>query len=656
MQPFPVLCETCGAKLKVRDPAAIGQIHACPKCESMVHIIAPVAAADQNPTAIAPISASPSRMESAKAPADFATEIDQLLQTPAQAPESQSTELSHGESEPLDPDSETLESATSSNAVATLVWSGAGVLACFVVGGLVAAWWMNSDNDSNATTTVASLAIPMADATGDSTDADSTEQASETSAMEVNKPVVDPSEQLPESQSNTSSAAADTEPTLEPILPDLPPAKDANEQPSVADEPIESNEPDTLPPLDPLAIDSANLDLLLIPDADLGGTPKPVETLSDSVEAEVPEETIDIAPAAPSRFTAGSSSRGPTFDESFSEEELEQRLATVVPSAAWRNVPAYMAFEELAQLSGTPITVDPATLRMRGLSAQQSITLVSEGESILSLSQSMAQQLKLATEPVTGGLLLVKPGVDRWRDQQYDVSDLARGTEQTQILADAVRNLVAPDTWGSADASLEIGDGLLKVNQQMRVHYDLLILCERWRIARGLPSRSRYPVTLLDNKPRLAQLSGKLARPTTFSFVDWTPLSQALGYLQESSNLVLLADWHTMGQIDLRPATTISASANNMPWSDALDATLAPIGLAWLPVDGQTLQITTQEAAEQRDWVEFYPTNNPQALRSRIESRADTTSLASMYCHEDMIGGLLIVRGNRTVHTAALTE
>jgi hypothetical protein len=41
MELFAVSCTTCQARLKVRDPAAIGKILACPKCGSMVQVVAP---------------------------------------------------------------------------------------------------------------------------------------------------------------------------------------------------------------------------------------------------------------------------------------------------------------------------------------------------------------------------------------------------------------------------------------------------------------------------------------------------------------------------------------------------------------------------------------------------------------------------------------
>ena len=41
MELFAITCTTCRARLKVRDTAAIGQILACPKCGSMVQVLAP---------------------------------------------------------------------------------------------------------------------------------------------------------------------------------------------------------------------------------------------------------------------------------------------------------------------------------------------------------------------------------------------------------------------------------------------------------------------------------------------------------------------------------------------------------------------------------------------------------------------------------------
>ena len=41
VEPFFLRCETCHARLRVRDERFLGQVQSCPKCGSMVHIVAP---------------------------------------------------------------------------------------------------------------------------------------------------------------------------------------------------------------------------------------------------------------------------------------------------------------------------------------------------------------------------------------------------------------------------------------------------------------------------------------------------------------------------------------------------------------------------------------------------------------------------------------
>ena len=41
VEPFFLRCETCRARLRVRDERFLGQVQSCPKCGSMVQIIAP---------------------------------------------------------------------------------------------------------------------------------------------------------------------------------------------------------------------------------------------------------------------------------------------------------------------------------------------------------------------------------------------------------------------------------------------------------------------------------------------------------------------------------------------------------------------------------------------------------------------------------------
>jgi len=84
VEPFRVICETCRSRLKIRSAAAIGEIHACPKCGSMVQIAPPagwtadaatpaLAGALVNVSSEPALSISPS--SSTIVPADFGVDL-----------------------------------------------------------------------------------------------------------------------------------------------------------------------------------------------------------------------------------------------------------------------------------------------------------------------------------------------------------------------------------------------------------------------------------------------------------------------------------------------------------------------------------------------------------------------------------------------------
>src|SRR5690606_10374543 len=87
MQPFSVNCETCGARLRVRDESVVGEIHACPKCSSMVLIALPAAAPPATgPTKVSLRAAARSRPQPhalaapRPGPAEFSAAVDHLLE------------------------------------------------------------------------------------------------------------------------------------------------------------------------------------------------------------------------------------------------------------------------------------------------------------------------------------------------------------------------------------------------------------------------------------------------------------------------------------------------------------------------------------------------------------------------------------------------
>lgn len=665
MQPFSVFCETCGAKLKVRDPAVVGQIHSCPKCESMVLIAVPAAASSfpSPPAVAAPVESSAG--DGTIAPDDFATEIDDLLQQPTPAPEpvaeSAPTEVPEPDlSEPQAAEpaaeepvasAETLV-ASGTSRTAFYVWGTAGCVGCFALGLLAAAWWTRGGDEPQAAQVASITERPEPESAVELTEEQPSEEVS------VNKPTV---EVEPEPE---EPAEPVVEPEAETPAPELPPVEPLPELPSLDDtEPAapEPTEPKpkrlNLAPLDPLAVDSANLDLLLIPDGDTEVTADaPVEFgPEEPMDTEPPE--VDLPEPKNIRFEPGTASRGPSYAEPLADGELASRLEMKLPGVAWKRTPLVVAVRELEQLSGVPITVRPADLQMAGITAVHEVSVSQENATVRQLAAELAKAARLKAQTTPHGLALVRAGAEKWRAvgaPQYDIADLAKDADEANALADLIQQVVAPESWKNAQAKLAVDGTALKVRQQLNVHYDLLRFLERLRMARGLPTRSQYPKSMLTIEPRLASMKKQLARPTTFAFVDWTPLGEVQDYWSDVSGLTVLADWDQLADSDLRPLATMAGSVDNVAFGDALDRCLVPLDMGWTVTDGSTLQLTTLAAADRACWVEFYIKADADKLREQIETTVEPQFLQQFVLQADPSGRFVLVYGNRHVHQAAL--
>lgn len=593
------------------------------------------------------------------APTDFAGEVDHLLATPAE-PLNAEGPTAEQPLEPGRPDTgpQAVEdlAATSATGTAAWIWGGAGMVACFGLGLLAAAWFLEGGDkaspvqvatDVEQSTSPSATAEPTREAAGgDAKTLPQDDPAQQTNdAVAVNKPVLPPTSP---DEADTGSEATAEAPLKVATLPDLPPASVEAPQ----REPSRSEPADTLPPIDPLGIDSANLDLLLIPDADLNTQlDAEPEMQPEPIAA---EEALVVADAKPMRFAPGSASRGPTFAEAFAEGELDSRLAMNLPAVAWRGTPLDVAVDELTRLSGVPITLTPEALTQAAVAPGQPIQVESENATVRELAEKLARAVRLEVRQTPFGLTLAKKGMETKRSHTYDLKDLAGSEADARKLAELTQECVAPTTWQAQGASIEVEGSSVVVEQLTSVHYRTLLFYERLRLARGLPTQSAYPRSLLTIEPRLAGLSPLVSQSTTFAFVDWTPLVDVFAYWRQASGLGMLVDWQHLGDIDLRPMATMAASANNVPWGESLDACLAPLELAWFPVDHSTICITAAGQAADAHWVEFYPNTTAVELREHIEAAASPDAMTTAVVVDDPSGEFVIVRGNREVHQAAL--
>ena len=201
----------------------------------------------------------------------------------------------------------------------------------------------------------------------------------------------------------------------------------------------------------------------------------------------------------------------------------------------------------------------------------------------------------------------------------YDVKDLARGNDAAEI-GRLIERFVVPATWKSAGGTgtIQVDGTTLHIDQSDSVSRQIVIFCERLRLARGLMPRSKYPVELLSIESPYKQLAAKLDEHTTFTFLDGTRLADMVRQWQKMTGLTILVDWAALSEIELTPSSPIFCSAIDRTWADSLDGVLEPLGLGWWPVDGETIQITTLKSLEKIQRIEFY--HVPPTLRAQFTS------------------------------------
>ncbi|MEN0110992.1 MAG: hypothetical protein AAF805_09735, partial [Planctomycetota bacterium] len=141
----------------------------------------------------------------------------------------------------------------------------------------------------------------------------------------------------------------------------------------------------------------------------------------------------------------------------------------------------------------------------------------------------------------------------------------------------------------------------------MGEHCDLLVLCETLRVARSLPTVSKYPVAALPVRSAWLAMSDRLSRRATFSFVTPTELRDAVGYWRRALETPVLIDWPSLAAKGTSPTSELTGAATNRPWAAALDGVLRPLGLGWAPIHGGAVWIASAERVARERSIALYP-------------------------------------------------
>ncbi|MEX2026845.1 MAG: hypothetical protein WEH44_06080 [Pirellulaceae bacterium] len=346
---------------------------------------------------------------------------------------------------------------------------------------------------------------------------------------------------------------------------------------------------------DPLDVDPAELEL-----ATEGDEVQAVESVAaadDEQESVPPEPKPNVLVEL-----------GPTDTNQPANRSAAQQLALKLENVELPAVPLADVLEMISDLAAIPITIEPATLRMAGITARSPVTLAGADITLAELLSNILAKHRLSYDDRDGQIVIRHMLAEQTQAVDYKVADLVPAGSNAADLASLIERMVDPSSWQAAGGPGRIAaeGATLKMHNSRRVLFDVLVFCERLRLSRGLPKQSRISSEILLIESPYAALQPALEKETTFTFPAWTPLKQVFRYIGKETGATVLVDWPALAELNLDPQSQLMCSAIDARWDAAIDGILESLELTCIAVDPQTIWVTSRTAAAELKSVQFY--------------------------------------------------
>lgn len=594
MELFSVLCTTCQSKLKVRDRAVIGQILACPKCQGMVLVQPP---ADWHDGGVAPASTVPAVSPSAKPatpaapPSHSSSTFDDaaaLLSQPAMA-EGAPPVASPSDFPISPPHEEWLSPQTQAVRRWVLIGGLASVGTVAVVGLLTYALSGGKDQP----TEIAEQPVPPAAVAPTTPGAENTAPAvDEKPPVAANEPPQTPAEEP------TAPPLASEDPTSDPAPPDNPNPMPA--QPAAVAGAAQPNAEDT----EPQPLNSFNVEGTL---KQFGALieEKPFEEQPGGEPAPIPEG-LQTEPAAPPI----------TDDEPLPRPDprridVARRLSDPLEAIEVSDIALADFLQLITDMTTLPITLDPTALPAIKTSPEAKVSVNLKATKVADVLSAALRPHNLAYI-ATDRQVIVLPIAStktELREIKHEVGDLVKTEPEAKVLAEIIHAVVDPGSWDDAGGrgSIKVEGTTITVAQTPEAHFATVVLCEKLRLARQLPTRSAYPASVLTLTPRAIAADAVLDTPVTMNFVPPTRLTRVADHIHRTTGLRVLIDWRALAEAGWTPEGEVKAGVASQPLTMFLDRLTNRMEIAWRVIDAGTVQLTTREGLSAAPDVEVLP-------------------------------------------------
>ena len=594
MEPFQLICQSCAAKLKVKNPSAIGQRLACPKCRQMILVEAPdgheiresngPTSSFENMDLDSILENKPAVPRKPKgtspqppAPRKQKPTAEIILTPPKSAVQPPVTAKPDDQQEITPADNWVNPATRKKQRLVLTVMAAVGAL--LVLGAIVFAAISLDRGDSEPNVSEKNDAATNGVATVD----DKSRLNGETHTKTVEGSTI-PDTPLADTPLNTDpdTSIADDPPSIE--IPDTPPDIAAN-----IDE--TNSEPET-----PEKIALPGTD-----GSDFARADDESEKLRQ-ILAESGTSLLALQGAAANVRSFEHIGTPKYFFEKLSIPELNFNRAKdqALLEVNYDNQPLQTVLHELSAISGLVLAIDVPALNAASLEPNPNVTLNAKDQSTADIIRAVARSVNLVARETDNGFWVSTQTTDNRTDREFDVRALARDEVAGQRLIEIIKRTVYPESWRTEDVvgqgnsnegkgTIEYADGTLKVNHRTTVSMEVTRVIEAiLSLDDDTPLHPlRQPVPSLD--------SGSFSKPFGKRNSLRIPFSSFEKGISNDSGIQIFVDWHSLYKAGWTPGSLAPGIIEESTVGDVIRETAHGMGVSVFLVNDSTAWLSSPE-------------------------------------------------------------
>ena len=657
MEPFTILCETCASRLKVTQPRAIGQKLACPKCNSMVLVVAPEGVQvpldetgsssgfefDDIEKILQSSPAAPGQPGSAERQPDRAASQGKGPVPPSQpaAPATQAG-VEASQSAPAPGESWTSEAAKSRQKwlIAGAIAVGSIVLVAAFIGMMMNQAGTRPDPPavaahSDAATSPPDPAAELPKEKGD-TDSSTKEQPAQDDPVDPSeieppadekKPNDDPnSSPVPSDPASPETKTENSTPTDEQNPPTVMPEIPKDGQPG-GEGPTETDSDPKAEPGRPNGLDSLLIGMDKRGDdsvlnSNLGELSNLLEKKGTSIL-----EINDLAAVIRNSEMIGLPRYHFDKPAPFDPGTLE-RLQDPCAGVQYEGIPALVALREISLITGVPFQLNVEAIASRKIDLATPVDFKLVDKNFIEVASEMLQPLDLTVTFDGTNIPLIEPVNETVLvDRQYDLPQLDDPDgKKIDRFMESIKGLVAPQSWQAEEnpATIQREENRLLIHQTPENHQRIQDYLSKIQAGLQMAAGNELEADRFEN--RWSAVQEKTSQPFQSRFRSPVTLGAMLNRLQQVSQVNVVVDWASVLPTGWTPQTIVPAKVEEKSVDEAIRQLVRTMGLTSRYIDANTIEITTFQSAANARELEVYSCHQilggnmtPEALMRALE-------------------------------------